>query len=366
MHIPTFTLGFLASLTAAAPSFTPWQSPECTEENALQRREWSALTENERKEYISAMECLMKKPSRYAAGELPATKNYYTDFAAHHTSVARNIHMSGIFLSAHREYLSLMEKSLQEECGYPSDMGLPYWNWPDYLDKPLNESTLFDGSPSSLGADGEYLPNQPPYVIGPEEAQLVKPILKEGDTIPRGSGGGCVIEGPFANTTVYLGPFSVIYSRTGLPDDWTEPNPHCLNRNLSDTAVSLLSNADAIDNLLASANITQFQTRLNPIHRGGHLGVGGSGGQMADFFASPLDPAFWLHHAQIDRLWAAFQDEDPAERRYSYNGTDTFLNPPDTPEATNSTILDFGVLGENVTLEEVANPMAGRYCYKYV
>ncbi|KAF2971331.1 hypothetical protein GQX73_g2217 [Xylaria multiplex] len=366
MYISTFALGFFATLVATAPPFDSKQSVECTEQNALKRREWSALTENERKEYVSAMECLMKKPSRYAPGELPASDNYYTDFAAHHISVALNIHMSGIFLSAHRELLYLMEKSLHEKCGYSLDMGLPYWDWPEYLNKPLNESTLFDGSSSSLGGDGEHVQNQSAYVIGPEEAQKVKPVLKEGDTLPLGSGGGCVVEGPFANRTVYLGPFPITYSRAGLPEDWKEPNPHCFNRELSSTTLELLSNADAVKNLLDSTDITQFQARLNPIHRGGHLGVGGIGGQMADFFASPLDPAFWLHHAQIDRLWAIFQDQDPAERRYSYNGTGTFQNPAGTPEVTNSTVVPFGILGNDVTLEEVANPMEGRYCYRYV
>ncbi|KAI0532329.1 hypothetical protein GGR58DRAFT_490629 [Xylaria digitata] len=303
------------------------------------------------------MECLMKKPSRYAPGKLPASDSYCTDFAAHHTSVTLNIHMSGIFLSAHHELLHLMESSLHEECGYPSDMGLPYWNWPDYLNKPLNESTLFDG---------EYAPNQSAYVIGPEEEQQVKPVLKEGDTLPLRSGGGCVVEGPSANRKVYLGPFSITYSRAGLPEDWTELNPHCFNRNLSSTVVRLLSNANSVKNLLASTNITQFQERLNPIHRGGHLGAGGIGGQMADFFTSPLDPAFWLHHAQVDRLWAIFQDQDPAAKRYSYNSTDTFQSPAGTPEVTNSTIVPFGILGDDVTLEKIANPMAGRCCYRYV
>lgn len=33
---------------------------------------------------------------------------------------------------------------------------------------------------------------------------------------------------------------------------------------------------------------------------------------MTDTFASPGDPIFFLHHAQIDRVWALWQKKDPA------------------------------------------------------
>ncbi|KAI0522314.1 hypothetical protein F5B22DRAFT_470573 [Xylaria bambusicola] len=338
------------------------QRSVCTKETATKRMEWSSLSTDERKQYISAVECLMAKDSRYPAGELPASDNYYSDFAAHHAGVALHVHMSGSFLSFHREFIQLMEDSLHG-CGYPSDMGLPYWDWTAYLDAPLNQSTLFDGSPSSLGGDGESMRRQGSYVISAAEAPMVSPVLEKGNMIPPGSGGGCVVEGPFANTTLYLGPFPVELTLTGLPDDWTEKNPHCFTRNLNDAVLRLLNNANRIKSLVAAPNITDFQYQLNAIHRGGHVTVGGP---MMDFFVSPLDPAFFLHHAQIDRLWTMWQAHDPTSRRYAYNGTNTYMSLPDTPEVTNSTTLDFGVLGGKVTLEEIADPMAGRYCYQYV
>ncbi|KAI0426752.1 hypothetical protein F5Y09DRAFT_333909 [Xylaria sp. FL1042] len=295
-------------------SASQWGVAECTEETALQGKEWSALSTDERKEYVAAVECLMAKGSRYPTGEVPASNNYYSDFAAHHAELALNVHMSGSFLSFHREFINLMEQSL----------------------------TLFDSSPSSLGGDGQPVPDQESYVISSAEAPMVSPILKEGDTIPSGSGIGCVVEGPFANTTLYLGPFLVYYTRTGLPEAWTEKNPHCFTRNLKDAALNFFDSADLLNSLSAAQNITDFQAQLN------------------------ARSAFFLHHGQIDRLWTLWQAEDQTLRRYSYNSTDTFMNPPDIPGVTNSTVIEFGVLGDKVTLEEMADPMAGRYCYRYV
>jgi tyrosinase len=37
-----------------------------------------------------------------------------------------------------------------------------------------------------------------------------------------------------------------------------------------------------------------------------HGEVGGEGGFMSDFPTAPLDPIFWLHHANIDRMWVAW------------------------------------------------------------
>jgi len=87
---------------------------------------------------------------------------------------------------------------------------------------------------------------------------------------------------------------------------------------------------------------------------------------MFDFFASPQDPAFFLHHGMLDNVWNQWQSIDPVNRRYQYNGTSTILNTNATPEVSNSTVIDFYVLGPSTTLETVADPLSGPYCYKYV
>jgi tyrosinase len=34
---------------------------------------------------------------------------------------------------------------------------------------------------------------------------------------------------------------------------------------------------------------------------------------MANVMISPNDPAFWFHHAQVDRVWAKWQENNPGE-----------------------------------------------------
>lgn len=65
-----------------------------------------------------------------------------------------------------------------------------------------------------------------------------------------------------------------------------------------------------------------FQRALEgPVHGGVHNAVGGD---MAGA-SSPSDPLFWLHHANIDRIWSAWQKTHPAAHPSNLNTT---LQPP--------------------------------------
>ena len=60
---------------------------------------------------------------------------------------------------------------------------------------------------------------------------------------------------------------------------------------------------------------------------------------------SPGEPAFYLHHAMIDRVWWIWQMLSPRERQFSdaaIAGTNTFLNMPPSDETTLDDIVDLG------------------------
>lgn len=58
-------------------------------------------------------------------------------------------------------------------------------------------------------------------------------------------------------------------------------------------------------------------------HNRGH---GWIGGDMALVMTAPRDPAFWFHHAQVDRLWAQWQEAHPGQRA-NLSGTNAQLDP---------------------------------------
>lgn len=349
-----FVLIFLAFSPLLATSL-PYHA-KCTHETAIQRKEWSSSTIAERYAYIDGISCLQKLPTRLP--EIPASQSFYSDFTATHINMTLDIHFNGIFYSWHRHLLHLLEKALHEHCNYPSHLGIPYWNWPLYVEdgKTLETSALFDGSSSSLGSNGIYKPSVP------------DDYLPDNSLRPRGTGGGCVYKGPFAHTNISFAPFHPSLFMTGLPSNWTERKLRCLQRDLNDDLARSTLNQQRIDEALAQPDIESFTRWTNDpaftsLHVGGHASLGMT---TNDAFGSPQDPAFFVHHSMVDRVWTMWQDLGPEQRRFTYNGTTGLLDPPDAPLVNNDTVISWGVLSEDKKLWELADPMAGDYCYRYV
>lgn len=343
---------------AASPS-TLYKHQACERNGTVVRKEWGEMAVAERINYTDAVKCLTRKPPRLPTKDYPGVRSRFDDFVATHINQTLKVHYSGLFLPWHRRFLHLWEQALREECNYKGHQ--PYWNWPLWADD-LKNSPLFDCSSSSLSGDGEYNPDEQPLSGG-------------NITIPRGSGGGCVPKGcgPFADFEVHLGPFSRnIVSLTELPEPKFDYNPRCLNRSLNHFVATRYTNTTIINNLLATTNITQFQTAMDHwparpdgvfgLHGGGHFSLGAA---MQDLFASPQDPAFMLHHSMIDRLWAQWQAGDEKTRRYALNGTTTILNPPWGKQVTLDTVMEFGVLDRPRKIREVMSPTSGGLCYTY-
>jgi tyrosinase len=67
----------------------------------------------------------------------------------------------------------------------------------------------------------------------------------------------------------------------------------------------LLPSKKALDAVLERGKFKSFQLHLESLHNLVHQAVGGD----MRTAASPGDPIFWLHHANIDRLWAEWQKQ---------------------------------------------------------
>jgi hypothetical protein len=186
-------------------------------------------------------------------------------------------HQNAGFGPWHRYYLLRLEQALQSAIGDPT-LTLPYWDWTDPV---ATENVLFQGN--FLGPNGG---------VG-------------------GAGGGTVQSGYFAfNAPGVLPPWWPV----GLPgwrirSDLAEGLGTTLRRNLG--AFANLPDQSDIDTLLgkgAYEGAGEFRQTLeqSPLHNfihnwvGGHMGGG----------ASPNDPIFYMHHCNVDRLWAMWQIDD--------------------------------------------------------
>ncbi|KAF4312431.1 putative tyrosinase central domain protein [Botryosphaeria dothidea] len=335
----------------------------CTLENVAVRREWGNLTATEKKEYIAAVQCISTKASITPKEKCPGCVSRYDDFVATHINQTLTIHGTGNFLSWHRYFTWTYEQALRDECGYTGYQ--PYWNWPKYSDDP-RKSPIFDGSETSMSGDGAYQEHSPVYV--PSSAL---PYV----TIPQAQGGGCVKSGPFTNFTVRLGPVSPAFENlTANPQaDGLGLNERCLRRDINPWVSSQWTNDLNTSSLITSyTDVSTFQTMMQGDFPNGFLGVH-TGGHMTlnadpagDLFASPGDPSFFLHHAQIDRVWWTWQNLDVAARTFSVGGTITLNNSPPSRNTTLDDVLDLQYTGGSIIIRDAMSTVAGPFCYVYI
>lgn len=216
------------------------------------------------------------------------------------------IHWTAYFYTWHRHYTWLYERALQDVCDYNGTQ--PYWDWSST--STVAAHPLFDGSATSLSGNGAYIPDRSPYVL------LPTPNVTN-SSIDAGSGGGCLLTGPFANHTVNLGPYG-----SPLASDGLGYNPRCLTRDFRDYKLTDELAYDNVTAVMVQPDLPAFGALLidmGPgLHDAGHQVIGGL---QDDLWASAQDPFFWFHHAQIDRVWALWQGLDQDVRTKEVVGT---------------------------------------------
>ncbi|TDZ38838.1 Tyrosinase-like protein orsC [Colletotrichum spinosum] len=331
----------------------------CSIFNARYRRDWDAFSSQEKKDYIGAVQCMLTSPSKSDPEFALGARNRYDDFVAVHINQTTTIHGTGNFLTWHRYFVWAYEEALRNECGYKGNQ--PYWNWLKYQDD-LTKSPMFDGSDTSLSGDGAFVQHNG-SLSGAGAIWL-----------PSGNGGGCVESGPFVNMTVNLGPVNPgMDGMEASPNGRLGHNPRCLSRDLSAAAMSTWMTNENMLNLTvgpASKNVELFQNELQGRFADGFLGMHAAGhfsvnGEASDLYSSPVDPTFFLHHAQVDRvywLWQALH----LWNAFEIAGTITINNRPASRDATVDDIINLGVTAENRVIGDLLNTIGGSpLCYVY-
>ncbi|KAK3690371.1 hypothetical protein B0T22DRAFT_380032 [Podospora appendiculata] len=353
LQLSILTAALLVGLSSAGPypkdvvdkladaSLVKWndylaKNPQgnCTIETAIKRREWSDLTPTERQSYTKAVLCLMEKPGLMTS-TAPGAKSRFDDYVAVHIQQTPRNHGS-------------------------------YWNWDRYAKDPVN-SPLFNGNESSMGGNGLKVAHSGIPIPGaPRPYNL----------IPAADGGGCVTTGPFKNMTVNLGPLAPTLTIKANPrSDGLGYNPRCLRRDINKNAAAVTTANYTLDLITKNSNVYWFQTVMEGqfaqgkwgVHSGGHYTI--SGDPAGDFYVSPGDPAFWLHHAMIDRVWWIWQMQDLAKRLTEVSMTRTMSNMPPSANGTLDDLSGLGVLAPDVKVRELMSSMGGlggKLCYIYV
>ena len=92
---------------------------------------------------------------------------------------------------------------------------------------------------------------------------------------------------------------------------------------------------------------------------------------MGDLYASPSDPIFFLHHANLDRVWWSWQTYNLSSRLRDISGP-IFLMDYDNAKGGNVTldyVMALGVSAPNVTVGDVMDISSGKgdgiMCYTY-
>ncbi|KAK4247294.1 tyrosinase-like protein [Corynascus novoguineensis] len=346
------------------------ETPRCTVDKLIFRREYGSLSEDERLAYVNAVKCLQNKPPRTPATVAPGARSRFDDFVVTHIQQTLDIHYSGVFQAWHRWFVYQYEKALRDECGYTGYQ--PYWDWPKYARAP-QDSPLFNGDPYSLGGNGEYVPHDGPVIVPPEG------IGGSNISLPAGAGGGFVRTGPFADMTVNLGPVGGVEGTAPGPLGGLGYNPRGLKRDLGGAMNTRYANYTTVLTLLTQPDVDAFRTvsegvpytvEIGP-HGGIHYTIGGDPG--GDLFTSPADPAFWVHHAQMDRVWATWQalGLSSSSKRYTDLGRgeyahQTWQNNPESPFAELTDVIDMGYAAPSTTIGDVMSTTDGEMCYFYL
>lgn len=164
------------------------------------------------------------------------------------------------------------------------------------------------------------------------------------------------------------------------------PEPHCLKRNFAaENMYGIEYTPLVVEELLANAatyHDFRLQLERGP-HRFIHLGIGGEMPELwssngivftilvfvctrADIRNILSDPIFFLHHAQIDRLWWRWQRQGGNGYFREYDDIDGDTGSHDESGLISlHDVLKFNGLGNDVTAGEVLSTETSCLCYKY-
>lgn len=273
----TFLIGVAVLLVSCGGGNDP--TPE--------RKNVKNLTMVERSAFVDALLKMKKSTSQFDSSI--NAYDYFVDLHVKAFADHSGAHMAPGFLPWHREFLRRFEAELRRASGNP-DMTLPYWDW---TDKDSFDAVFSD---DFMGRDGNpvdrYFVTTGPFRKGnwpmaanyddtdDEFDDMIDPSLR---LSPEG------LQRKFGQNP-----------GVGLPTAAHVANLLDVKRPYD---VAPYSPASDINNSMRNY-LEGFWPTGSSMHNAVHVWVGG---QMQTG-SSPNDPIFFLHHANVDRLWSLWQE----------------------------------------------------------
>jgi tyrosinase len=308
----------LALIAAACIAATTALPQAASAREVLVRKDVRDLTKVERRQFVRAVVELKRVPSPY-----DPRLSYYDQFVSWHLSLntcnpldplaknQMNAHNGPVFLPWHRQFLALFEQALKDVSG--RRIAIPYWNWTD----PESVRAVFrrDFMGPSGDPDAGYAVTRGPFRKG------AWPLTVKVDDLQYASSATPYLTRHLGDPDRLPTPAD---ARQALAAEFYDVGPY------DTTADPALSFRNALegwrppdDGFVACAPDGSLLTLPGPtkldgeLHNNVHIWVGGiiapqAGGArlvgtMTMVPASVNDPVFFLHHANVDRMWARWQ-----------------------------------------------------------
>ena len=292
------------------------------------RKNVMTLTGTERREFVDAILALKQTTSPY-----DSSFSYYDQFVQWHkeryfchadehmpgTMPMPMIHTGPMFLPWHREFLRRFENALREVSGKP--VTVPYWDWTDSESvNPNNPSAVFRGDfmGGAGSPDEQYAVTTGPFKKGawtlyvhPDGATWAPSataFLTRKLGLPQSLPKKIQVETVLGVEEYDVPPFNVASDRGRSFRNALEGNGAGNAMRCGSDGWMALESDLGITPLAGTGPVTMH----NLIHGwvGGLLSSGAVRPRIRGTMVlptAPNDPVFFLHHANVDRLWATWQ-----------------------------------------------------------
>jgi hypothetical protein len=204
------------------------------------------------------------------------------------------------FLPWHRGYIGYFEQICRQLSG-DSTFALPYWDW-----------TADPSLPAPFGDDSVLNPSNPAFIDSVENFsnQFANPVTAMYQNFTQAQQAQLQLRSGTENAANFIAQVTT-----------TDPSfqeffpPAEARQSFFGGGFPQTVSIDTIHSALAPTLFTDFASQAAPNHSGGgqsskgilesqpHDNTHGAVGGFMGAFLSPVDPIFYMHHSNIDRLW---------------------------------------------------------------